>query len=89
VLLHDRPDVTVVHAGGACLDVGAPILMDLEEIMEVVRLAPGTIVATHLEALDHCPVSRAELRARCVAEGFADRVRIPADGESLLFACPA
>ncbi len=82
-LRQERPDVAVVHAGGAQLDVGRPILMTIDEILEFIRLSPGAVVATHLEALNHCPVTRAELSARIESAGLASRVQIPADGESV------
>ncbi len=70
VLREERPEVAVVHAGGARLDVGKPILMTVDEVLEFARLAPGTIVATHLEALNHCPTTRAQLRARLAQAGL-------------------
>jgi hypothetical protein len=42
----------------------------------------STVIATHLEALDHCMTSRADLRAAAREAGIPDqRLRIPADGE--------
>jgi hypothetical protein len=38
-----------------------------------------------MEALDHCPVTREELRARAESEGLAEALLIPADGEVLAF----
>lgn len=81
VLAERRPGVAIMAAGTAQLDVGRPILMPLDEQMEFVRLAPGVVVANHLEAVNHCQTSRADLAERLAAEGLAGRVRIPADGE--------
>jgi L-ascorbate metabolism protein UlaG (beta-lactamase superfamily) len=75
-----RPDWLVLAAGGAQLDVGQPILMSKEEIFTAISLAPGKVLLNHLEALDHCPVSRAELTSMVVARGLADKVFIPPDG---------
>jgi L-ascorbate metabolism protein UlaG (beta-lactamase superfamily) len=83
VLVERRPDVAVLNAGGASLDLGRPILMPLEEKLEFVRLAPGTVIAVHLEALNHCPVTRAQFREAVAGAGLAGRVRVPADGELL------
>ncbi len=83
VLTVDRPDVTVLAAGVASFDIGRPILMPPEEIFDLVRLAPGTVVANHLEALNHCPMTRERLRRELSREGLADSVRIPVDGERL------
>lgn len=85
-LLGHEPEVVVVHAGGAMLGSEGPIIMDAEQVLQVVRAAPeATVVATHLEALDHCPVTRAGLRAAADAAGIpAERLRIPADGETVM-----
>ncbi len=81
VLAKERPDVCVLPCGSAQLDFGGPVLMPLEEIQEFVRLAPGRVVANHLEALNHCPTTRGSLRQTLRTAGFLDRVIIPADGE--------
>lgn len=81
-----RPDVTVVAAGSAQLEVGKPILMTLEEVLEVIALAPGAVVANHLEALDHCPTTRKALGEAARARGLEHKLRIPLDGETIDFA---
>jgi L-ascorbate metabolism protein UlaG (beta-lactamase superfamily) len=82
---HD-PDVVVVNAGGARFLEGDPIIMDADDVVETARAAPrATVVAVHLEALNHCPITREELRAAVDAAGVGTRVRIPADGETLRF----
>lgn len=83
VLVDRRPDVAVMAAGVASFDVGRSILMPVEELLEFARLAPGIVVANHLEAVNHCPMTRAELRSRLNVAGLAERVLIPADGETL------
>ncbi len=82
-LERERPDVAVMHAGGAQLDVGAPILMRLDEQLDFVRLAPGRVIAIHLEALDHCGITRADLGEALSQAGLSDRVDVPADGETV------
>jgi hypothetical protein len=51
--------------------------------VEFARLAPGVVVANHLEAVNHCQTDRATLAARMAVEGLTDKVRIPADGETV------
>lgn len=84
VIAREQPDVIVTHSGGASYG-GTTILMDAEETIEVARLAPdATIVAVHLEAVAHAPVTRADVRAAGDAAGIEpDRLRIPADGETV------
>jgi hypothetical protein len=72
-----------MHSGGAQLDIGSPILMTLEEQLEFVRLAPGRLIAVHLEALDHCGITRANLKEALKAAGALDYVDIPADGQTI------
>jgi L-ascorbate metabolism protein UlaG (beta-lactamase superfamily) len=83
VLERERPDVAVLHSGGAQLDIGSPILMTLEEQLEFVRLAPGRVIAVHLEALDHCGITRAKLNDALETAGISDYVDIPADGQTI------
>ncbi len=84
----ERPAVVVVHACGADWNGKGPLVMDVAMVREVLEAAPdATVVATHLDAVDHATVDRRMLRAFLDAEpGFAPRLRIPADGEALHFA---
>ena len=70
------PRVTVVNAGGACFLEGGPIVMGIDDVREVVARVP-VVVAVHLEALNHCFLTRAELRAALPS------VHVPDDGETL------
>jgi L-ascorbate metabolism protein UlaG (beta-lactamase superfamily) len=83
-LAEHAPDVVVVNAGAARLLEGGPIVMDADDVVETARAAPrATVVAVHMEALNHCPLRRAELRAAVDEAGVGARVVIPADGEML------
>ncbi len=80
-----RPDVVVVPAGAANFGVGGDILFSVDELIELTRTAPGQVVFNHLEALDHCPTTRAGLRQRLDDAGLGGRAHIPADGETVTF----
>jgi L-ascorbate metabolism protein UlaG (beta-lactamase superfamily) len=82
---HLQPDVSVLPAGGAAFDLGQEILMGLEDILEAAALTKGLVVANHLEALDHCPVTRIELLAKAAALNLGSRILAPQDGETLRF----
>lgn len=84
-VLRHQPQVSVVPAGGACFDLGGDIIMGLDEVIEFARLAKGIVVANHLEAISHCPVSRAALAGAARSAGLDDRLLIPEDGQSLAF----
>ncbi len=79
------PQVIVTHSCGAVWGEGVLIVMDAAQTLEVCRAAPrSTVIAVHMEALDHGTVSRRELRARAEAAGIPpQRLRIPRDGEEI------
>lgn len=82
-----KPDVVILNAGDARL-VGYPgsIIMSEDDVLRAYRAAPGaTIVAVHMDAINHMTLSREQLREYVQQHGIQDRVRIPADGEILKF----
>ncbi|MDO8372129.1 MAG: MBL fold metallo-hydrolase [Polaromonas sp.] len=78
-----QPGVSVIPAGGARFDVGQDIIMGLDDAMAFTRLSTGIVVANHLEAISHCPVTRKDLLAAGNIAGVAQRLRVPHDGETL------
>ena len=76
-----HPDITVVAAGNASLDVGGDILMSIDELVEFIKLSPNKVIANHLEALNHCPIIREELKNELIKNNLLDKVYIPDDGE--------
>jgi L-ascorbate metabolism protein UlaG (beta-lactamase superfamily) len=71
-----RPRVAVVNAGGAEFLDGGLIVMGVDDVREVVARVP-TVVAVHMEALNHCFLTRAALAAA------VPEVVIPRDGETV------
>ena len=83
-LLAHRPDVVVVNAGAAQFLEGDPITMTAEDVVRVCRAAPeARVIATHMEAINHCLLTRADLAEAIEDQGLSDRVGIPADSETL------
>lgn len=82
-----HPAVIITHSCGARWGEQVLIVMDAAQTVEVCRAAPhSTVVATHMEALDHATVTRADLRQYAQAHGIGpERLRIPLDGEKLAF----
>lgn len=79
-----RPDVVVVNAGGARFLEGDPITMTAEDVARVCRAAPEAhVIAVHMEAINHCLLTRDGLAEHLDREGLSDRVSIPDDGESI------
>lgn len=79
LVLQRQPDICVVPAGGARFDLGGDIIMGPADVVALAQIARGAVVANHLEALSHCPPSRASLAA------LGGAVLIPADGETIDF----
>lgn len=82
-----RPDIIVVNAGNAKLPgIDDGIIMSPEDVVKVCEAAPDAVViASHMEAVSHATTSRAQLREHLQSVGLADRVLIPADGETMTF----
>ena len=76
-----NPDITVVAAGNASLDIGGDILMPIKEVIEFIKLSPNKVIANHLEALNHCPITRKQLKSELIKNNLLEKVYIPDDGE--------
>ena len=71
-----RPRVAVVNGSGARFLEGGPLVMTAAQVREVVERVP-TVVVVHLEAVNHCLETRAEVRT-AVPEAL-----VPEDGETM------
>ncbi|MBU2628115.1 MAG: MBL fold metallo-hydrolase, partial [Proteobacteria bacterium] len=82
-----KPDIILTHSCGAVLQDSGPIVMDAEQTIAVCKLAPfATVIATHIDALDHGTVSRNDLRDHALKNGISnDQLLIPEDGQILIF----
>ncbi len=79
-----EPAVIVVNAGAARFIHGDPITMDVPDVLATCAAAPDAlVVAVHMEAMNHCGLTRAALRAAMDDAGHGGRVATPADGETL------
>jgi len=81
-----RPDVVVLNACGAELMGLGRLIMGAEDVLNVCEAAPNaTIIASHMDAVNHATVTRAELRDFLRKHGKDGHVLIPEDGECLEF----
>ena len=71
-----RPRAAVVNAGGASFREGGLIVMGIDDVREVAARVP-LVVCVHMEALNHCFLTRRELAAA------VPEARIPRDGETV------
>lgn len=80
------PEVILVPAGDAQVPGLGSIIMNTADIRKLYDAAPNSrIVANHLDAVNHCVLSRSELRNFLKQNQMDDRVLVPADSEILTF----
>ncbi|WP_273833508.1 MBL fold metallo-hydrolase [Guptibacillus sedimenti] len=81
-----QPEVIVVNAGAAQFLEGGPITMTKENVVETSQEAPeATIIAVHMESLNHCLLTRDELKQFIKEKDLLNKVLIPDDGQTLSF----
>lgn len=81
-----KPDVVVTHSGGAVIAGTLLIMDDLQTLQLAQQLPEATVVAVHMESLDHCTVSRHGLREAGKAAGLREgQLQVPENGEGLHF----
>jgi L-ascorbate metabolism protein UlaG (beta-lactamase superfamily) len=77
-----KPEITVLASGTAQLDIFQPLLMHMDDILKFIKNAPGKVIANHLEAVNHCPTTRHQLKEEVAKNDLVDKVFVPDDGES-------
>jgi L-ascorbate metabolism protein UlaG (beta-lactamase superfamily) len=85
VLATFRPELVITHSSGASFKGSDPIVMDAAQTITLCRAAPqATVIAVHMESLDHGTVSRTALRAAAETWDIGpERLLIPADGQTI------
>ncbi|KAK5809538.1 beta-lactamase-like protein [Linnemannia elongata] len=82
-----NPDVIILNTGDARMSgFDGSIIMGKDDTLHAYRAAPNaTIIAVHMDAINHTALSREELREYVQQNNIQDRTLIPADGECLKF----
>ena len=84
VLDEHHPDVIVLNASGARFTGGDPIVMESQDVVTVARRArDARVVAVHLDAINHCIQTRADVHQCLHDEGLSERVTVPEDGAAV------
>jgi len=82
VLSEYKPEISVVAAGSAQFDIFKPLLMKVEDVLAFTKDAPGKVIANHLEAVNHCPTKRADLKKLFASKELQGKTWIPEDEET-------
>ncbi len=78
-----QPDIVVLNAGDAQITGLGSIIMNKEDVYAVHQAAPqATLIATHLEAVNHAVLTRQQLKEFAQQQGMASQLLVPQDGES-------
>jgi L-ascorbate metabolism protein UlaG (beta-lactamase superfamily) len=81
-----KPDIIVVNGGDNQFFGSGSLIMGKDDIYEVRQAAPkATIIVSHMEAVNHYTLSRADLKAFIKDKGIASSVLVPDDGESYTY----
>lgn len=79
-----RPDVIALNAAEASAENYGRIIMGLQDIDRVLEAAPhATLIATHMDAVGHAELCRADLRRFVAERHLQGRLLVPDDGETL------
>jgi len=80
------PDVLIMNTGWAHVIGYSAIIFGKEDLVRAHFVLPeAQIVATHMEAVNHCLVTRQEILEYAQINHIQDYVSAPADGESVTF----
>lgn len=79
-----KPEVIICNCGAAQFSFGKPITMNAEDIYTLCSTYPDIkVIAVHMEAWNHCRLSRASLKEFIAEKNIENTVYIPSDGEQL------
>ena len=82
-----KPDVLIMNTGYAkMLGYNESIIMGTADVAKAAAFLPeAEIVAVHMDVVNHCTVSRKNVRELAKMLKIEDRVHVPEDGETVEF----
>lgn len=82
-----QPDYIIVNAGAAQFNFGEPITMTAADVIETAKHSKSSakIIVVHMEAVNHCYLTRTVLNATINKHGFTSKIFVPEDGETISF----
>jgi len=84
VLKEYKPDISVLACGTAQFDLFKQLIMNVDDIIKFVKNSSGKVIANHMESINHCPLTRKNLKKILTHNNLIDRVLIPEDGELMI-----
>jgi L-ascorbate metabolism protein UlaG (beta-lactamase superfamily) len=78
-----QPDVIIANSGAAQFNFGEPVTLNKEDVLQMLSACKphATVVIVHMEAVNHCHLTRSELQNFLKQHQFTQTVLIPLDGE--------
>ena len=79
-----NPEIIVANAGDNHFLVGESLIMGKDDLYELHKAIPdSTIIAVHMEAVNHWGLSREELKSFNKEKGISEKVLVPEDGDNI------
>ncbi|MFP3323277.1 MBL fold metallo-hydrolase [Planococcus sp. SIMBA_160] len=81
-----QPGIIILNAGDNQFNEGGSLVMGKEDVKKTHEAAPqATLIAVHMEAVNHWALSREELNNFAAEQGFSAKLHVPFDGEAFNF----
>jgi L-ascorbate metabolism protein UlaG (beta-lactamase superfamily) len=82
-----QPDVIIANCGAAQFNFGEPVTLNKEDVLQMLAVCKpnAAVVLVHMEAVNHCHLTRRELMDFLTQQQFTQKVLIPTDGLFLEF----
>lgn len=86
-LYNEKPDILIMNTGYAkMINYNDSIIMGTEDVAKAAMQAPqADIITVHMDAINHCTVSRSDMRQFVNDSKLTDRVYVVNDGETVHF----
>ena len=76
VLKSYKPDISVLACGTAQFDIFKQLIMNIDDILKFVKNTPGKVIANHMESINHCPLTRKELKKILTDKQLINTVKV-------------
>lgn len=86
-LYNEKPDILIINTGYAkIINYNDSIIMGTEDVAKAAQQAPqAAIITVHMDAINHCTVSRSDMRQFVKDSNLSNRVYVVDDGETVRF----